>query len=190
MASSAKQMTAKPKKNGIYMPVIITRTIAVNIINVGNNIKNVLHKIITDELEGKCCNEGYVKPNSLQILTYSSGMIKGNTIHYEVVFECDVCNPVEGMVMNCIAKNITKAGIRGEIDEAVSPLVIFIARDHREIDEYFNSIKVNDKILIKVIGQRYELNDKYISVIADLLPPIISKTNPSVQRKKIKLIVE
>lgn len=189
MASSTKQLTSGQKK-GIYMPVIITRNISVHIINVGKNIKNVLHKIIADELEGKCCNEGYVKLDSLRILTYSSGMIQGNTIQYEVVFECDVCNPVESMVMNCIAKNITKAGIRAEIDEAISPLVIFIARDHHDINEYFNSIKVNDKILIKVIGRRYELNDKYISVIADLMPPIISKTTAGIQNPKIKLVVD
>lgn len=189
MASSLKH-TENSKKKGIYMPVVITRTVTVNIVNVGKNIKNVLQQIIADDIEGKCCNEGFVKHNTVDIITFSSGMIHGNLIHYEVVFECHVCNPVEGMVMNCIAKNITKAGIRAVIDEKVSPLVIFIARDHHNIDEYFNSIKENDKILIKVIGQRYELNDTYISVIADLMPPIVSIEKKPSKKSKIKLVIE
>jgi CTP synthase (UTP-ammonia lyase) len=37
------------------------------------------------------------------------------------------------------------------------------------MSSYFNSVKENDNIKIKVIGQRYELNDKYISIIASLV---------------------
>ena len=73
------------------------------------------------------------------------------------------------MEINCVAKNITKAGIRAELDEPVSPIIVFIARDHHDIDEYYTSVKENDNIKIRVIGQRYELNDKYISIIADLI---------------------
>jgi DNA-directed RNA polymerase subunit E'/Rpb7 len=190
MTSSTKAMTSTQKKKGIYMPAIITRNIPVNIVNVGRNIMSVLKNIVSNDLEGKCCDEGYVKPDTVEILTYSSGMIRSNCIHYEVVFECEICNPVEGMVMNCIAKNVTKAGIRAEMDGVISPLVIFVARDHSEIDEYFNSIKVNDKILIKVIGKRYELNDKYISVIAELMPPIISSMKQASPQPKVKLVIE
>ena len=86
--------------------------------------------------------------------------------------------PVEGMKFSCNVKNITKAGIRAELGDVDSPIVIFIARDHHDITEYFNSVSVNDTIHISVIGQRYELNDSFISIIAELLPP----------QKKLKII--
>ena len=83
-----------------------------------------------------------------------------------------VCSPVEGMVIECQVQNITKAGIRAEIHKYnPSPLVIFIARDHHFQNAYFNSINENDVIYIKVIGSRFELNDKYISVIAEIIVP-------------------
>ena len=45
------------------------------------------------------------------------------------------------LVHKCIVKNITKAGIRAETAEIISPVVIFIARDHYHTDKYFSTIK-------------------------------------------------
>ena len=73
--------------------------------------------------------------------------------------------------MNCIAKNITKAGIRAEsADENPSPFVLFVARDHFYADDYFNSIEEDQKFLARVIASRFELNDKYVSIIAEIMP--------------------
>jgi hypothetical protein len=81
---------------------------------------------------------------------------------------------VEGMLINCIAKNITKAGIRaisadeGNGEENQSPFIVFVAKDHHHMNDYFASIQENSLFLVKVIGQRFELNDKYISIIGEL----------------------
>jgi DNA-directed RNA polymerase subunit E'/Rpb7 len=141
---------------------------------VGSGLKEKLEKKLRSMIEGKCISEGFVKPRSIKVLTYSSGKIyDGNKIHFETTFEVKICLPVEGMLMECVAKNITKAGIRSEVvsDESESPVVIFVARDHHYSSDYFSSIKENDSIKIRVIGQRFELNDKYISIIAELIEP-------------------
>jgi hypothetical protein len=83
---------------------------------------------------------------------------------------------VEGQNIECYVKNVTKAGIRAElfqrqghgVDEEKSPVVVFVARDHYYSDSDFSDVKVSDTILVTVIGQRFELNDKYVSVIARL----------------------
>jgi hypothetical protein len=75
------------------------------------------------------------------------------------------------MLINCIAKNITKMGIRAETNENPSPVVIFISRDHHYTSSYFSNIKENDDIQVSVIGQRFELNDKYVSIIAKIVEP-------------------
>jgi hypothetical protein len=73
-------------------------------------------------------------------------------------------------------KNITKAGIRAESStETPSPIVVFITRDHHYTSPYFLSVEENSKIMIRVIGQRFELNDKYISIIAELIEPRLKK---------------
>jgi hypothetical protein len=80
------------------------------------------------------------------------------------------------MLISCVAKNITKAGIRAEsASDVPSPVVVFIAKDHHYNISYFNEVKEGDKIIVRVIGQRFELNDKYVSIIGELIKPSVEK---------------
>jgi hypothetical protein len=107
---------------------------------------------------------------------------------FEVVFECDVCFPVEGTLISCLAKNITKAGIRAESTESVpSPVIVFIARDHHYNNAQFANIKPDDRFNVRVIGQRFELNDKYVSVIGELVKPKMDFEN---KEYKPKIVIE
>ena len=156
----------------VYSLSQITKKIALPITSIGRNLQQTIEETIASMVEGKCTVEGFVKPHSVRVITYSSGVIKGTDVIFDVVFECDVCFPVAGMLFNCIAKNITKAGIRAEsVDEFPSPFVLFIARDHYYDSDYFNSIEEGEKFMAKVISQRFELNDKYVSIIAELVTP-------------------
>ena len=170
-------------KNDIYMTNLMTRQVGLPFHLIGENIKENLHQKL-QVLEGKCINEGYIKSNSINIITYSSGIIKGLNVIFNVVFEALVCRPVEGMQMICIVKNITKAGIKAEVNETPTPVVIFIARDHNYMSKQFSSIQENQIIKVRVIGQRYELNDKYISIIAEL----VTKYNRK-KEKKLKVCI-
>jgi DNA-directed RNA polymerase subunit E'/Rpb7 len=157
---------------GVYSPCQITKNIILPVTAIGKNLLQTLENTITKIVGGKCIVEGYVKPGSIRVITFSSGIVKGENIIFDVVFNCEVCYPVSGMKLNCVAKNITKAGIRAEsVDEQPSPFILFVARDHYYASEYFNSIEENDKFVARIIAQRFELNDKYISLIAELVPP-------------------
>jgi hypothetical protein len=181
------------KINSIYSRCLITRNVVLPIFAIGKNIKENIENVISANFEGKCVIEGYIKPNSSKIITYSSGIInRGINISFEVIFECDICFPVEGMLISCIAKNITKAGIRAESAVDVpSPIIVFVAKDHHFSNSYFSEIKEGDKINVRVIGQRFELNDKFISIIGELIKPKIERNVvPEYMKKnKPKLII-
>jgi DNA-directed RNA polymerase subunit E'/Rpb7 len=153
----------------IYNSSVLHRTVSVEMFNVGKNINVVLHGILTEKYEGKCSVEGYIKLNSIKIIETSSGLVVGNKVEFVVMFQCLVCFPVEGMEITCIARNITKAGIRCDSIESPSPLIVFIARDHHYSNDAFATIKENAQIQVKVIGQRFEINDTHISIIGELL---------------------
>jgi hypothetical protein len=146
---------------------------------IGENItKDNLKNRIAYQIEGKCVDEGWVKPNSIKIHSYSSGMVKGEYIEFTVVFECQVCNPVEGTwLTGCEVKSITKAGIHANVyDDARNlPCTVFVARDHFLENKYFQSIKEKDSISVKVIGTRFELNSRCIDIIASLIMPSANK---------------
>ena len=169
-ANTKNANTKKPRKVNIYTQIMMTQQVYVSIVHVGDNIKQTLEKSVANSIEGKCIVEGFVKPLSTRIVSYSSGELRGGDVFYEIVIECMVCCPVEGMHIDCIAKNITEsAGIRAEVDDTPSPVIIYIARDHHYNNKSFGDVKVGDNIKVRVIGQRFELNDKYISVIAELI---------------------
>ena len=167
-----------------YSKALLSRKIPISIVNVGGDLNSTLEHAIALSIEGKCIAEGFVKPNTTNVITHSSGTVNGEVVFFEVSFECEVCYPVHGMKLSCIAKNITKAGIRAESGETPNPMVIFIARDHHNTMPYFSKVVEGDKIEIKVIGQRFELNDKYISIIAELIEP---KSEISNKKQKIEI---
>jgi DNA-directed RNA polymerase subunit E'/Rpb7 len=198
MEAVSKQPQKKKRDNRnltVYSRCLLTRKIVLPITTIGKNLKENIEENVKINFEGKCVVEGYIKPNSSNIVTYSSGMIeRGNTIVFEVVFECEVCYPVEGMNVQCVVTNITKAGIRAEsATDVPSPIVVHIAKDHHYSVQQFNEVKEGDKINVTVIGQRFELNDKFISIIGKLkitkefeyMPQKVNK-----QQAKTKLIIE
>ena len=167
-----KKDTKFKKYDSIYSRTLISRNISLPITLIGSNIQETIEKYISANFEAKCIVEGFIQPGSCKIITHSSGLVKGLNIQIDVVFECQACCPVEGMLIQCVAKNITKAGIRAESAiETPSPIIVFITRDHNYKSEYFSTVKEEDKVVIRVIGQRFELNDKYVSIIAELVEP-------------------
>jgi len=137
---------------------------------IGDTTKQNLESKIRRRIEGKCIPEGFVEPRTLKIITYSSGVVKMNMIEFQVVFECSICNPVEGQMVECTTKTITKAGIHAEVVTGdIIPMKIFVARDHNYANRQFGDIKEEDKIKVRIIGKRFELNDPYIVAIASLV---------------------
>ena len=176
----------KYKDNVIYSDCLITRTIQLSITSIDKDIFKAISEKIVEEYEGRCVVEGFIKPSSCIVMTYSSGLIKSDYIIYEVVFNCKICFPVEGMIIRCVANNITKAGIRAEIANVKpSPAVVFITRDHHYNVDSFSNIKEGDMFEASVIGQRFELNDKFVSIIAKL-----KETRPQEFKIKTPMIID
>jgi DNA-directed RNA polymerase subunit E'/Rpb7 len=177
----------KKKDSNIYSKNVLSRDVHIRFSYIGNNIQENLQKQLEEELEGKCISEGFVKNGTIKIINYSSGVIKADKVIFRVSVECDICKPVEGMIMKAKITNITKAGIKCVWeDEKISPVIIFIARDHNHKNKYFHEVetdfekspKQKNNIKVKVIGIRYELNDEKISVLAELVKSKTPKSQP------------
>jgi DNA-directed RNA polymerase subunit E'/Rpb7 len=167
-------MDAKPRPSGkedpVYSRCLLTKKVVLPVTAIGDNLMKVIDEYIQNHFEGKCVAEGFIKSGSTKIVNYSSGVIeRGSNIVFEVVFECEICFPVEGMLIDCVVRNSVKAGIRAESTTVPSPVVVFLAKDHHYNAQLFSEIQIGDNILVRVIGQRFELNDKAISIIGELV---------------------
>jgi len=154
----------------IYSPCTFSDKVIVPITNIGKNLDETILRILSNRIEGKCIDKGFVKPYSIEIDSYSSGKLeRGIFIEFSVIVNCQVCNPKQGCIIECRAVNITKGGIRAEsINENPTPIVIFISKDHNINHELFHSIKIDDIFKAKIIGTRFQLFDDYVSVIATI----------------------
>ena len=155
---------------GVYMKSILDKKVCLSITEIGKNVRQNLEQKIQAEIAGKCINEGYIKPGSVKILQYSSGNVNSDYVEFKAVFECMACLPVEGMIIECVCKTVTKAGIHAQVvdDDGNMPVTMFIARDHHHLDKRFSEVNEGDKISSMVIGVRYELHDKFICTIGNL----------------------
>lgn len=169
-ADTQQQQGQARKIYGVYMKSMLETKVSLAITEIGQNIKPNLEAKVNSKIVGKCIADGYIKPKSVKITNYSSGMVVSENIEFHVVFECMVCLPVEGMLIECHCKTVTKAGIHAQVvdDEGNVPVTIFVARDHHHLDDRFHSIKEGDNLVVRVLGIRFELNDAFICVIARL----------------------
>jgi len=93
-------------------------------------------------------------------------------IKFEMVCKGEVCNPANGMVIEATVKNKNALGFLAEcsidIDGAIMPVLDIIiprraAGVTSEVD--LDTVNVGDVIYVQVLGKRYQLNDKKISII-------------------------
>lgn len=168
---------------GVYIKSTLTTKLSLHITEVGNKTKKNLEDTLKRRVSNKCIIEGYISPNSIKIVTYSSGSVNSDNIVFHIVYDCMVANPVDGMLIECVVKTITKAGIHAHVldQDGNIPITVFVARDHHHIDSYFQSIKETNTITVRVIGSRYELYDPFICVIAELINTLL----PSKRLRKI-----
>ena len=165
---------AATEKYGVYIRSILQMKIALSITEIGRNVTQNLENMIRMKTEGKCIAEGFIRPNSVRVLTYSSGLIKDDHVEFCTTYECMVCYPVKDMMVSCTVSEVTKAGIHAyvkDVDSDNVPITVFVARDHHSTSKYFNSIKENALIEARIIGVRFELNDPSITTIAAIVEP-------------------
>ena len=171
-----KQKYKQKDTQTVYSSCQITKNVMLPITSVGKNLRATLEYAISQMVSEKCIVEGYVKPNSVEVITYSSGIVKGSNVIFDVVYKCEVCFLVSGMKLNCIAKDVTKAGIRAESSDSIpSPFVLFIARDHYFSNDYFISIKEASLVKVSLYFIEYP-SHKISSMINKIVPPILTKS--------------
>ena len=162
------------ERYGVYIRSVLQMKIALSITEIGKNLTQNLENVIRLKTEGKCIAEGFIRPNTVRVLNYSSGLIKDDHVEFQTTYECLVCYPVKDMIVSCTVSEVTKAGIHAYVKDTDSdnvPITVFIARDHHSTNKYFNSIKEKAVIEARIIGLRFELNDPSITTLAAIVEP-------------------
>jgi len=158
----------------VYTKTVLHKRIYLQPDNITKNYQTFILQNLKKEVEGMCIKEGYVKPNSTNILSRSIGYVEreqftGNLV-FDIKYSADICNPVAGQTIKCTIKNINKLGILAEEE----PMSIIIARQYHENKNVFKNVQIGQQINVEVIGKRFELNDTKISIIAKLMDETVA----------------
>jgi DNA-directed RNA polymerase subunit E'/Rpb7 len=171
--------------NDVFMNVLLDEKIKLEPRFITNNFKEELLKRLKEKLEGKCTRHGYIRINSIDIYKITPGIIElislNGNIQYKIYFHADVCNPMLGSVIKAKVMKINKFGILADAgyndpvtDEFLNIIEIIIAKNSVNIisDIDLETVNVGDNIRVEIIGKKYELNDKHISIVGKIVSEI------------------
>jgi hypothetical protein len=151
----------------IYVKSLLSRQISVSMRDVGGDLRTLFERILSS-LGGLCTVEGYVKKNSINVVAFSCGTLRSANMVTTVEFTCLIAHPCVDQTIACRVDTNTTAGLKCSVHAEESPYVVFVPRDHHH-SKGLAVYKEGDIITVKILGHRYETNDKFISVIACLL---------------------
>ena len=162
----------------LFVKTTFNHSVSIEPSEINNRIEYTLIEKINNELEGKCNNSGYIKENSIKILSRSLGKVMSShftgSIIYNVSLSADICNPLENSLISARIININKMGVLAQAVQGDPPcLTILLAKQHHIENDAFDNLQINQIINIKVIGKRFEYGDKQISIIA-----LLDKASP------------
>ena len=114
--------------------------------DLNSTLNKKIIKRIKQDVEGKCIKNGYVRKNSVKLVKRSLGQsltshFNGNVI-FHVEYLVDLCNPLEGAVIECSVINSNKMGVLAEINGVEdSPLNILLAKQHHINNPEFEDLR-------------------------------------------------
>lgn len=155
----------------ILFESVLTDKIKLKPIQLGRNMKDILSYHIQKKFQGTCSHHGYILENSIEIEKYSAGKIidlsLNGDIEYNVTYKAVVCNPLIGSLIDIEVVNKNKFGILGKTNvmwkNSKYDVLEIIVPEH--ISNEISNYNIGDKCKIEVLGKKFELNDKKISVI-------------------------
>lgn len=159
--------------SSIYFKSTLNSKISINASDLNKNIESIIEKKLKENYEGKCCKDGYIKENSIEIVNRTMGRMDpgqfNGSITYNIEYSAEICNPTEKQLIDCHAVSINKIGVLCMSVDGKQPFKIIIPRRTHLDNTSFKEIIEGTKIQIEVVGSRFEINDTFISIIGNLV---------------------
>lgn len=153
---------------------------------IGHDMSQVILNNLRESKEGICSNHGYIKKNSIKLIKTGCGKVEMSSFHgyltFLVKYSALVCNPVKGNIVNASVQNINNFGIlcssfiEDEYNVQIPILEIIVPKHSLCIQsdvDLQNNIKIHDEVSIQIVGKKYQLFNKKISIIGK----IVQKSN-------------
>ncbi len=159
----------------MYHTVYLDQRIAItpteiNMISSAESVKEILTTKLKEKYEHRCTANGYMRPDSIEILARSMGVAEngrftGNLL-YDCKIKCDVLYPTAGSEMPVMVIKVNKMGAYAHFDDAIR---VLLPRDMHVGNREFDEITEGDIVRVRLERSRFQANDPFISAVGTLL---------------------
>jgi len=172
--------------DNIFYRVLLSDKVKIEPRYLSKDYRSYVSNKLKGSMEGICTKHGYIKEGSIELYKVAPGNIEliglnGNIV-YDVYYYADICNPLIGNVIKATVTNVNKFGILAEV---ANILEIIIAKNSVNITHDngvdLDSVQIGNQVMVEVIGKKFELNDKKISIVGK----ITTGSSSSSSKKKV-----
>ena len=152
----------------LYNKNLLSKKLSISCDELSEDIEELLKSKLIESVGNRCLKEGYVNKDTIKVVNRTIGKINPNhfngEVYYNIQYEADVCYPKKDMVVSCKIKNINQLGIMAEED----CLTIVVAKQYMDKTVDIGKFTIGQKINVSILGSRFDLNDKFITIIGTL----------------------
>ena len=139
-----------------------------------SDVNEIILTKLKKKVEGKCIGDGFIKEESVKIISRSLGMMLNHdfsgSVAYEIIYSADVCNPKEGQIIEVIVDTLDETNtVCYYIDEDTSPIEIYLFKQHYLENQEYANLKRGDKILVKILETQIEFGQDKILATAEFI---------------------
>jgi len=168
--------------NYLFVRSLLRENILVRPKYMGSNYKDAILILLKRSVEGVCTHHGYILEGSTFLKRVHSGRVEANSFNGDIVFNVQftamVCNPPIGMLLKARVVNVnmfavfTNVGVSTSTGEflPVIDAIIVKAQHTGDVLEELNGMQVGHTVYVEIIGKRFEISDRRISVIGRYNP--------------------
>ena len=153
-----------------------TTELHVNSNDIRSTMGDAIDHKLKKEMEGMCCDDGYVMKDSVDIIERSMGKIVNVNNHskvlYTIKYTCSILSPVKGCEIDCYINSVTKIGAvafikhGAQVDFRESPLLIIIPKVYSPSAD---TLEENKRFKVEVVATRLKYKSAQIHVVAKLV---------------------
>jgi DNA-directed RNA polymerase subunit E'/Rpb7 len=167
---SKNQANRPAGKKYEFAPIYHTRILSENIQLMPKTLNSYdLDKVIIDilkrKVEGKCISDGFIKLDSVEIVSRSLGCMENHvfngSVSYFIKYKAEICSPVMGQIIECYVG-----------DEETSPVEIYLFRENYVGNAEYASLRQGDRVAVRVQKTQVEFGNDKILVGAEFLGKI------------------
>jgi DNA-directed RNA polymerase subunit E'/Rpb7 len=165
-------MAAMASSSDLFIPVKFHTSVQLKPNELGPNIEEIIYTKLKNNLENMCSKHGFIRKGSIKIIKRSAGLVKvahfNGNIAYELYCIAEICNPAQGSIIKCRVKAKNSLGLlaNGFYDN-LPILEIIVPKISAGIQSEINidTVNIGDEISVEVVGKKFQLYDKHISII-------------------------